>query len=274
MATVDESQKTIQIAGTGHVYVAEPDTLLPDLGGYQFGDGTTLEGSGWFWLGDTSAENVVSFESDGGDTTTLDTWDRAGVDSTREALTTKVTINSVAMTATTVEVAFSGSVKDDTTGGYDLNIGGTVEKAILIIVEDAQGVSAIQLRRVTTGGTLPTLARDQFTEVPITGTLLAPVSGKTMVHWVPRRAKSGASAGAPTISGVTPASAAAGTTVTLKGTNFGGTYAVTFGNRFGTFTVVSATEIKATIPISAPKGEVDVTVRNGAGTGKAKVTVS
>lgn len=274
MASVDESQRTIQIAGTGHVYIAESDTPLPDLGAYTFGDGTTLETKGWYWLGDTSSENVVNFESDGGDTTTLATWDRPNVDSTRDAVTTKVSINSVAMTGQTVEVAFPGSVQDPATGGYDLQIGGTVEKSVLILVEDAQGVSGIQLRRVSLGGTLPTLDREKFTEIPISGTLLTPVSGKTAVHWVPRRAKSGASTAAPTIASIAPTSASAGTTVTITGTNFTGTYAVTFGGRFGTFTVVSATKLKATVPSSAGTGSVKVVVRNGAGSAESNITLT
>ena len=45
MANLGNSK--IQIAGRGHVYYAAPDTEAPNLDGYVFGDGTTLEGSGW-----------------------------------------------------------------------------------------------------------------------------------------------------------------------------------------------------------------------------------
>lgn len=274
MASVDESQGALQIAGRGHVYIAEPDTLVPDLGGYQFADGTTLEGSGWYWLGDTSAENVVSFESDGGETNNLHTWDRENVDATREATTSTVTINSVALTATTVELAFYGSTFDARTGGYDLNLGGTVEKAALIVIEDAGGVSAILIRRATFGGTMPTLDRENFTEVPITGTILTPVSGRASVHWIPRRSRSGLSSAAPAITDVSPATAAAGAAVVLTGTGFTGTYAVTFNGRFGSFTVVSDTEIRVNLPTSLASGEAEITVRNGAGSDTGTVTVA
>ena len=85
MANLGNSK--IQIAGRGHVYYAAPDTEAPNLDGYIFGDGTTLEGSGWTWLGDTSSENLIEFESDGGDTSTKRTWDRQGVRSPREDVT-------------------------------------------------------------------------------------------------------------------------------------------------------------------------------------------
>ena len=74
MASLADSK--IQIAGIGHVYTAAPDTAAPDLYNYKFGDGTTLEASGWTWLGDTSSENLVEVESDGGDFTAKRTWDR------------------------------------------------------------------------------------------------------------------------------------------------------------------------------------------------------
>ena len=63
----------IQIAGIGHVYYGAVDNVAPNLDGYKFGDGTTLEGVGWTWLGDTSSENLIEFETDGGDTNTKHT---------------------------------------------------------------------------------------------------------------------------------------------------------------------------------------------------------
>ena len=107
MANLGNSK--IQIAGRGHVYYAAPDTEAPNLDGYTFGDGTTLEANGWTWLGDTSSENLIEFESDGGDTSTKRTWDRQGVRSTREDVTNKVTINAVNLGEDVMKVAFPGS---------------------------------------------------------------------------------------------------------------------------------------------------------------------
>jgi hypothetical protein len=65
----------------------------------------------------------------------------------------------------------------------------------------------------------------------------------------------------PTVTGMSPSSGPTGTTVTITGTNFQGTTAVSFGSTpAASFTVVSDTELTAVAPAGA--GTVDVTVRN------------
>ncbi len=74
----------------------------------------------------------------------------------------------------------------------------------------------------------------------------------------------------PTVTGVSPNSgpAAAGTVVTISGTNFTGATAVRFGGSAASFTVNSATSITATAP-SGSAGTVDVTVTSANGTSAA-----
>jgi len=70
---------------------------------------------------------------------------------------------------------------------------------------------------------------------------------------------------APTVAGLNPATGAAGTSVTITGTNFTGATAVDFGSTAATgFTVNSATSITAVAP--AGTGTVDVRVVTPAGT--------
>jgi hypothetical protein len=70
---------------------------------------------------------------------------------------------------------------------------------------------------------------------------------------------------APTITSITPASAATGDQVTITGSSFVGTTDVTFGAIVADpFTIVSDTTIVATLP-SDGEGEVDVVVTNGVG---------
>jgi hypothetical protein len=73
-------------------------------------------------------------------------------------------------------------------------------------------------------------------------------------------------ASAPAISSFTPTSGPMGTEVTIIGTNFTGATSVAFnGTNAASFTVVSGTQIRATVPSGATTGKISVT--NPAGTG-------
>jgi hypothetical protein len=257
MASLADS--TIQIAGIGHVYYAAPDTEAPDLFSYEFGDGTTLEASGWTWMGDTSSENLIEFATDGGDVSTLRTWDRTSVRSTREDVTNTVTINAVNLGDDTMKLAFPGSTYDDATKSFDLNMDGSVEKAILVVIVDGSLVSAYLFRRVTLAGSMPALSLDAFTEVAITGTLLSPASGKSKVRIFEPRYATGSASAKPTVTAVDPTSAAVGAIITITGTNFDGVRAVKIGGMTASFEKVSSTKITATVPSGATTGGVVVT---------------
>ncbi len=60
-----------------------------------------------------------------------------------------------------------------------------------------------------------------------------------------------------------PASGKVGTTVTILGNNLTGSTSVTFNGTAATFTVVSSTEIKTTIPSGATTGKVKVKTPHG-----------
>lgn len=68
----------------------------------------------------------------------------------------------------------------------------------------------------------------------------------------------------PTLTGFLPASGPIGTTVSLTGTGFYGATAVSFGAVPATYTVVSNTQIQATVPTGATSAAISVT--NSAGT--------
>ena len=269
MASLSDSK--VQIAGIGHVYYGQSDTEAPDLWGYSFGDGTTLEASGWTWLGDTSSENLIEFSTDGGDTSTKRTWDRQGMRSTREDVTNKVTINAVNLGEDTMTVAFPGSTYDQEKAAWDIVLDASAERAILVVIQDGQEVSAYLFRRVSLAGQLPSVSLDNFTEVKIEGTLLAPNSGKTRVQLLEPRVATGTGAAKPTIESLTPATGRVGSRVVIKGTNFDGVRRVTFTDgKSASFEKRSATEIVAYVPRGAATG--DVTVTNNVGASAAGTT--
>jgi hypothetical protein len=78
----------------------------------------------------------------------------------------------------------------------------------------------------------------------------------------------------PTVTGFTPPSGPAGTTVTLTGTHFTGTTAVAFSGTAASFTVNSATQITATVPAGATTGKVTVTTSGGTATSATDFTVT
>ena len=268
MANLGNSK--IQIAGKGHVYYGVNDTEAPNLDGYVFGDGTTLEGAGWTWLGDTSSENLIEFDSDGGDTSTKRTWDRQGVRSTREDVTNKVTINAVNLGEDVMRVAFPGSTYDPVKRAWDIELDASSERALLIVVEDGQIVSGYLFRRVSLAGNMPSLSLDEFTEVKISGTLLAPTSGNKRVQMLEPRTVIGVGVAKPAVTTVTPDHAAVGAKVVIAGSNFDGVREVKFGNKVATFEKDSATQITTYVPAGLSAGPQNVVVTNNIGASDAK----
>jgi IPT/TIG domain len=83
----------------------------------------------------------------------------------------------------------------------------------------------------------------------------------------------GTTVSAPTITSFSPASGAAGASVTITGTAFTGATAVSFNGASATFTVNSATQISATVPPAATTGAISVTAPGGTATSAGTFTV-
>jgi hypothetical protein len=77
----------------------------------------------------------------------------------------------------------------------------------------------------------------------------------------------------PTITSFTPASGAAGASVTINGTNFTGVTAVRFNGTGAGFTVTSATTIQTTVPAGATTGLLSVTTSGGTAISPSNFTV-
>ena len=78
----------------------------------------------------------------------------------------------------------------------------------------------------------------------------------------------------PTLTGFTPASGLAGTSVTLTGTGLAGATAVRFNGTAASFGVDSATQITAVVPAAASSGSVAVTTPGGVASSVASFTVT
>ena len=78
----------------------------------------------------------------------------------------------------------------------------------------------------------------------------------------------------PTLPSFSPASGPVGTQVTVTGKFFTGATAVTVNGMSAAFTVVSATQLLATVPLGATSGAIAVTTPNGTGTSSASFAVT
>ena len=77
----------------------------------------------------------------------------------------------------------------------------------------------------------------------------------------------------PTISGFAPGSAAAGTTVLVDGTGFGGVTSVKVNGVAASFAVLSKLQVRLTVPTGASSGAISVTTAGGTATSAATLSV-
>ncbi|MBW4698767.1 MAG: VCBS repeat-containing protein [Aphanocapsa lilacina HA4352-LM1] len=78
----------------------------------------------------------------------------------------------------------------------------------------------------------------------------------------------------PVIDSITPRRGPVGTEVTITGTGFTGTTAVTFGGASAAYTVVSGTQITAIVPAGATSGPIAVTTPAGTATSARRFRVT
>ena len=78
----------------------------------------------------------------------------------------------------------------------------------------------------------------------------------------------------PKITSFSPASGAIGTSVVMTGTGFTGVSSVTFNGVSAVFTVNSATQITATVPVNATTGPIRVTTPGGTATSSTNFVVT
>ena len=79
---------------------------------------------------------------------------------------------------------------------------------------------------------------------------------------------------APSISGFSPTSGGVGTSVTITGANFSGATAVRFNGQSASFSVVTASQINATVPNCSSSGLVSVTTAGGTATSSGSFSVT
>lgn len=201
MPTIAESNSSLKIPGIGHIHIAPVGTPSLDLDNYVFTDQATH--GAWDWLGDSSSENLLEFETDGGDITTLRTWDRLNVRSVREPSSVTATVNMVSLHQETMKLAFPSGNYDAPNRRFTVpSDAGSSERAVTIVIEDGSTIAAIELPNVDIAGQFPAFeGLDQFIELPLSMSVLSdPVSG-ALWHIHDSRPRFGGAAPTPTPEG-------------------------------------------------------------------------
>jgi hypothetical protein len=134
-------------------------------------------------------------------------------------------------------------------------VGGT----ITLTGTNMQGTTGLAFGGVAAPGFVVNAAGTSLTVAVPAG-----ATGGPLVLTAPHGSSNGlAFAVLPAITGVTPATAAVGTQVTITGTTFGGTTQVSFNGVAATFTFGSATQLTAVVPAGATSGALRVTTAAG-----------
>ena len=125
--------------------------------------------------------------------------------------------------------------------------------------------------RASVAVTTPALKGSPSYTARMTTIILNPVNTSTSTS---TPAPSPSATPAPSLTGYTPATGAAGTSVTLTGTGFLSATGVSFNGTAAPFTIVSDTQITTAVPIGASTGKVSVTNPAGTATSASNFTVT
>lgn len=178
------------IPGQGAVFVAEVDTPVPDLSSIDINSDLTVAVSGWDWFGHTSKDNMVALSKEGGEVTSRDSWERAGLRTEISSTSYSATVNALNVEQRTLELAWPGGTWDEETKSYGFNGNtGAVSKAVLIIMRDSKnGLAGIYFPNgALSAGEMPSLAADAFLEIQLNiSGQTSPTSGEVIRIYAPR----------------------------------------------------------------------------------------
>lgn len=175
----DMQDVRLHIPGKGHVFYNDVDADEMVLDNFRFGVPSTY--GTWTWMGDTSSENLVEFEADGGEVTYKRTWDRLQVKAVREDETFSGTINSVNISRETFELGFAGGEYVEASKKYKVkSTGFAAQKGLMIVTEDATDIAGLRLPNVDVKGSFPVFDLEEFMEIPLNLAVLSSAIDQTL----------------------------------------------------------------------------------------------
>lgn len=172
-------ENPVVVPATGYVYVAEPNTDMPDLA--TLTDPTTPP-AGWTDIGNTSLENGLEHAVEGDDPTTLGSWQRPTLITTSPNKSYAVTINLEDFTVQSYQLYYGSNTAAATDGTFTLPLTPTPQlKALLVIATDGRDMVVEYYPNTSIiGADAITYDPAALSEIPIKCTILA---GDSTHNW-------------------------------------------------------------------------------------------
>lgn len=170
------------VAGTGYIYLADPDTAKPTT----ITD-PTAPGAGWISIGHTSLDDLPEFGRDGDDPETLGTWQNNNLRQTSPKIKYSITFQSVQASAETYQLYFGAgaeAVRPD--GSFRIPARPTpqVKALLMILVDGTNFVPLWHPRASLLGKDAVAMSTDKFMAFPIVATLLgSSLIGNDIGEW-------------------------------------------------------------------------------------------
>jgi hypothetical protein len=157
------------LPGRGLPFIAAVDTAAPNYETMT----PAAPGTGWEALGHTSRDNNVQLSREGGDATVQGTWWTPAFRTTYADTSWSVTVNSVQVDETTLDLAFNGAIDTDSNGYIVPSTIVAVERALFILVVDGTSRMGLYLPHVSLSiGDSPAFDPTKFFEIPLAASVL------------------------------------------------------------------------------------------------------
>lgn len=246
------------VPGEGHIYV--------DISGSAAAPtGTGVPSYPWVEVGHTSRDEPLSISREGGERTTLGSWQNSALRETVSATTYALAFKLLQHDELGLKLYYGGGSINSTSGGFRVpKVPAAQEYPIFVRVVDGSAVWAEYFPNASIlGSDSAETDPENLSELPVSATIL----GEDALDYLFEIRRPAA---APTVSLVSPATGAAagGNTVTIYGGGFTGVTDVEFDDVNATsFTIESDSQISAVVPAGvAGLANVDVTNATGTGT--------
>ncbi|WP_052422508.1 IPT/TIG domain-containing protein [Nonomuraea candida] len=264
MAPTYLTKDPVLVPATGYVFVAPEGTPKPTLP-LDIRNLRTLResvGISWASIGNTSLENGISHESEGDEAEVLGTWQNPALRTTTPPKIYTVTLALADFTIETYKLYYGGGTVSPDGSFVIPSVPAATTKAMLIVAVDGDRHVVEYYERVSLIGA-EGVAYDPaaLSEMPVKATILGGQSGLGEIS--PVMWGKAVAINPPTLTSVTPISAAPGTVITLNGTNLTAPLTVWFGVYEGTEVTTTPTGTQATVRVPTPveTGDLAVQVR-------------